>query len=115
MIPYIIQIAHPDYKRPYVDTIYGSENDLEKVKSNILQRLLDYIREFIDEDNESSSNPFEDVYDNYYSEYFMYNEPWQASAFIDGKWTNCTSTFEEIYNKYKEEKAKEESEEEGDS
>jgi len=94
MFPYIIQIAYPCYKRPYIETIYGSETDLEKAKSNIVKELLNHIGEYIDEtlyNDEPSSNPI---------------KPWEASVFIDGKWTNCTSTFEEIYNKYKEEKAK---------
>jgi len=115
MFPYIIQIAYPCYKRPYIETIYGSETDLEKVKSNIVKELLNHIGEYIDEtlyNDEPSSNPIKDVYDNYYNEYYMDNEPWQASVFIDGKWSNCTSTFEEIYNKYKEEKEKEKEEDE---
>jgi len=109
MFPYIIQIAYPCYKRPYIETIYGSETDLEKAKSNIVKELLNHIGEYIDEtlyNDEPSSNPIKDIYDNYYNEYYMDNKPWEASVFIDGKWTNCTSTFEEIYNKYKEEKAK---------
>lgn len=89
LIPYIILEANPDYKRPYVETIYGMAKE-DELNSILLEKMFVFVY------NRSDINQFNNVSDvskfwnNYYSEYYMSNSPWEAKAVINNKWVNVT-------------------------
>ena len=96
MIPYVISIAHPCYKRPELDQSFG--NIPEKELENF---LLTSVSEFI-----LDRLPLEDInyikditqfWDDYYSEYYMGNEPYSIMIFKNNEWQNVTPSDDEIF------------------
>lgn len=108
IIPYIISLAYPCYKRPRLQQIFG-EGTIEEVTQNVLTKIYIYVYKSIYESREieiTVANIKKLYEEDVYSEYYMDNEPWIAKAFIDGKWTDITPTYEELYLMYLECKQK---------
>ncbi len=106
IIPYIISLAHPCYKRPWLQQIFG-KGTIDEVTQNVLTEIYSYIYEFIYESREITVANIKKLYEeDIYRQYYMDNEPWMATAFIDGKWTDITPTYEELYLMYLECKQK---------
>lgn len=102
IIPYIISLAYPCYKRPRLQQIYG-EGTIDEVRQKVLTEIYIYVYESIYELREITVANIKNLYEkDVYCEYYMDNEPWIATAFIDGKWTNITPTYEELYLMYLE-------------
>lgn len=95
MIPYVISVAHPDYKRPYLNQDFGVVKE-EEIDTYFLHKVCEFIldRSGDDDLNLQSINDF---FDNYFEEYFMMNAPWSAIVFRNGEWENVTPSYEKIW------------------
>jgi hypothetical protein len=105
LIPYVIQEAYPDWKRPYVSSFFGMVQE-DKLTDEVLEKLLDFVYDRIDIENLNSVDDIEKFWENYYNEYYMDNSPWQATAIIDGIWKNVNPSNEELFNALIKEKNK---------
>lgn len=103
-IPYVISIAHPDYKRPYVQEIFGAVDE-QSIESFFLQRVVDFILN--DDMKYESTQDIKRFWTDYYNESYMDNRPWTARIYKDGAWKDATPTNEQIIRsvqeRYKEE------------
>ena len=96
MIPYVISIARPCYKRPELDQNFGSipEEELENfLLTNVSQFILDTLP--LEDINYVKDITY--VWRDYYSEYYMGNEPYSVMIFKDNEWQNATPSDEEIF------------------
>lgn len=94
VIPYVILEAHPDYKRPYASQMFGYV-ERNKLESVILQKLVEFVYDKINIEKVKSEEDIETFWEKYYSDYsgsYMDMCPWEASAFINGKWQGFTPT-----------------------
>jgi hypothetical protein len=94
-IPFIISEACPDYKRPSVVQQFGTCYKSE-IPDYFINKVADFIFERSDSDAINNLEGIKDFWQQYYSEYYIDNPPWEANAFIDNKWVNITPTDEEI-------------------
>jgi hypothetical protein len=97
-VPYILAFAYPCYKRPQHEQqfLYGSGKDL---KDNILNKISSFVFDNLSGRGfkEVTTKMVQHLYENeYFSEYYMENEPWQAIAVINGEWCDITPTHGEI-------------------
>lgn len=95
MLPYVITIAHPDYKRPYVSQDFGVIKK-DEMNTFFLAQVCYFIL-----DRERNIKSIEDVtkfFDNYYSDSYMSNSPWEARIFINKKWKYVTPSNDEIWD-----------------
>lgn len=116
-VAYVIQEAHPDYKRPSVSTYFGTIDESE-MKAFFIEQVTDFIFHICYDANVKSSNDIKKIWTNFYQEYYMDNAPWSANIFINGEWMHSTPSNEEIYECYIKMKAdyeKEPDEEEDDN
>lgn len=94
MIPYVISEAHPDYKRPYLSQGFGVVNENE-METYFLDKVSNFVLERIG-DKDISLQDINDVFDNYFEDCFMMNEPWSAMVFRNGKWENIRPSNDKI-------------------
>lgn len=122
IVPYVVSIARPDRKCPKLEQYFkqGFLTDVKEEAAEIIyEDFIEYV--FMYENNKKKNitvKSFEKCYDEYYSDGCMYNEPWEANAFIDGKWEDITPTHEELYQlylKYYDDYSDSEAEEDDDS
>jgi hypothetical protein len=89
IIPYTVETAHPDYKRPCVSVKHSQTtrekmiDDLNEAYFNALVDELYYDCEYHGEFTQENLDKF---FDNYYSETYMDNSPLSVSYFVDGEW-----------------------------
>ena len=97
LIPYVIMEAHPDYKRPSIDHSFGvvPKNELDKL---MLKQLALFVVDRIELDNMNSINDINEFWENFFIDRFMSNYPWDAMAFIDGKWVSVGPSNEDLFN-----------------
>ncbi len=99
IIPYVILLAHPDYKGSYTEQIYGC-GTLDEVKFQVLKEINYYAYQNIIAwyglKNNINTKVIERIYDGYDIPYGMNEKSWTAKAFINGKWENTNPTYEEI-------------------
>jgi len=87
IIPYIVETAHPDYKRPYVSvatkqtTADKLETDLNDAYFKALVNELCY-----DYEGPITQESLDKFFDNYYRETYMDNSPVSIMYFMDGEW-----------------------------
>lgn len=106
LIPFVILEAHPDYKRPYVLPILGMVEEY-KLKDIILEKLVDFVYDRIfDIDNLSSVKDVEKFWENFYSDSYMDNPPWEATAILNGVWEDVSPNNEELFNALIKERTK---------
>jgi len=106
LIPFIILEAHPDYKRPYVLPFFGMIEE-DKLKDTILEKLVDFVYDRIfDIDNLSSVKDLEKFWENFYSDSYMDNPPWEATAILNGVWEDVCPNNEELFNALIKERTK---------
>lgn len=94
MIPYVISEAHPDYKRPCVDQDFGVVKE-DEMETYFLDKVSNFVLERIG-DKDISLQDINDVFDNYFEDCFMMNEPWSAMVFRNGKWENIRPSNDKI-------------------
>lgn len=97
LIPFVILEACPDYKRPYVLPIYGMVEEC-KLTDTILEKLVDFVYSRIDIDELCDLEDIDKFWDEFYSDYYMENSPWEAKAIVNGAWENVNPTNEELFN-----------------
>lgn len=106
LIPFVILEAHPDYKRPYVLPIFGMIEE-DKLKDTILEKLVDFVYDRIfDIDNLSSIKDIEKFWEEFYSDCYMDNPAWEATAIINGVWEDVSPNNEELFNALIKERTK---------
>ncbi len=92
-IPYIILLAHPDYKGSYTEQIYGC-GTLDEIKSQVLKKINYYAYQNIVAwyglEN-INTKVIEKLYNGYDIPYGMSEKSWTAKAFINGKWVATSS------------------------
>lgn len=98
IIPYVILLAHPDYKGSYTEQIYGC-GTLDEIKFQVLKEINYYAYQNIVAwyglEN-INTKVIEKLYNGYDIPYGMNEKSWTAKAFINGKWENINPTYEEI-------------------
>lgn len=104
IIPYVMSIACPDYKRPFLRQRFGS-GTLPNIKEIITKYILDNIYHYLENTKgEVTVEKIKNIYETeFWSDSYMSNNPWSAMAFINGLWQDITPTFEEIFKLYKTE------------
>jgi hypothetical protein len=105
LIPFVILSAHPDYKRPYVLPFFGMIEE-DKLKDTILEKLVDFVYDRIDMDHVNSVKDVEKFWEEFYSDSYMDNPPWEANAIINGVWEEVDITNIELFEALVEEKKK---------
>ena len=115
MIPYVISVAYPDYKRPCVEHDYGIVKE-EEMETYFSDEVSKFVLERTGNDDLSLQD-INEFFDNYFEEYFMMNAPWSAMVFRNGEWENATPSNDQIWGhirllklQEKEDKEKEEEE-----
>jgi hypothetical protein len=89
IIPYIVETAHPDCKRPYVsvDTCQTTADNLETDLNDAYFKAL--VTELCYElDGPITQKSLNEFFRDYYSETIMCNAPLVIRYFMDGKWHN---------------------------
>jgi hypothetical protein len=100
MIPYIIAIARPDWKRPYCEIITDVATDENKMFELFDNLIVD---EMVDLSLGTNSKfvSYSLFHEKAYSETCMYQQPIEIKYFIDGKWIYYQfETKEEIMKLY---------------
>lgn len=105
LIPFVILEAHPDYKRPYVLPIFGMIEE-DKLKDTILEKLVDFVYDRIDIDNLKNVTDVEKFWEDFYSDSYMDNTPWKATAILNGVWEYVSPNNEELFNALIKERTK---------
>ena len=97
-VPFIISFAYPCYKRPSLHQEYyvgTGQNVKDVVVDQISFFVLDCLG--VNERENVETKDVRQLYEeDYFSEYYMRNKPWDAVAVIQGEWCEITPTFEEI-------------------
>ena len=96
LIPFVILEAHPDYKRPYVIPFYGMVEE-SKLKDTLLEKLVDFVHDRIDMDNLSEVEDVDKFWKEFYSDYYMDNPPWEATAIINGEWKDVHPSNDDLF------------------
>lgn len=94
MIPYVISVAYPDYKRPSVEHDFGVVNE-EEMETYFLDEVSNFVLDRTGDDD-LNLQKINDFFDNYFEEYFMMNAPWSAMVFRNGEWENVTPSNDKI-------------------
>ena len=96
MIPYVISIAYPDYKRPFLLDTFGKIEE-DKIESFFIQEMGEFILEKTYGDYTINDvNDIKHFFMNYYSDYYMDNSPWKSMIFINNTWEDCTPCYESV-------------------
>lgn len=94
-VPFVISEAYPDYKRPCLNQMFGACFNHE-VSSYFINKAAEFIFERSHPDTVNTIEGIKNFWEQFYSDYYMDNHPWEANIFIDGKWVNVTPTDDEI-------------------
>jgi len=98
MIPYVISIAYPSNKMPYLHQNFGVIQN-----ENLKTFLLDEVCSFLDEKTEEGELTSEISIVNFFNDYYKYSElimdnlPWSAKIFYNNEWIDATPTSDEIW------------------
>lgn len=98
MIPFVISVAYPHYKRPRVQQEFGVIEEI-----NLQTHLLHKICRFIFKFNNSIQcrKDVDSFFEDYYTECYIDNPPWDVSAFVNGKWINMVPSNDSIWTHMK--------------
>lgn len=112
-IPYFIQFAHPDYKRPYVSTNYGKGTTLEEIRLEIESHIYNYIIDYYGSEKLLSGEikSYEDIRNMIYCEFYMDNLPINVMVFKDNKWSFFDIDYEDLLKRFHEKELKKNSHE----
>lgn len=105
MIPYIIHVAYPDYKRSHMsyttDTFNGSEDALVKKIRNIFSRM---IYERFSEFEHIKIETVDDLERHYFCDGYMDNPPYEARYFHNGVWKTVSLDDDLVANAFTKQK-----------
>jgi hypothetical protein len=89
IIPYTVETAHPDYKRPYL-LVQKSHTTREKMNEDLteayFQAIVDNLYYDSEYHGEFTQINLDKFFDNYYSETYMDNSPLSVCYFMDEEW-----------------------------
>lgn len=108
-IAYVIHIAYPDYKSPRVEINYGTICE-RNMKDFFVKEVTKFIYEITNPKNITSPKDITLFWDNYYSEHYLGNSPWNVDIFINGQWESAMPSDKQIYKCYCKMKAEYEAE-----
>jgi len=97
LTPVVIMEAHPDLKRPYILPFFGMIQE-NKLKEFLLEKLVEYVNNKIDITIINSIEDIEYFWDNIYSDCYMDNSPWEATAIVNGVWENVNPSNIDLFN-----------------
>ena len=101
IVPYIISFANNDYKRPYVEQVFG-QGTVDDYKNNVLVMICETVYDLLyeneeEDEQEEEEKSVEERIASICTEYSMTNNnAWEANAFVDGKWNDVTPTNKQI-------------------
>lgn len=96
MIPYVISIAYPCYKSPELSQNFGSISE-EELENFLLTSVSEFILDRLPLEDINYVKDITYVWRDYYSEYYMGNEPYSIMIFKDNDWQNATPSDDEIF------------------
>lgn len=99
MIPYIIAIAYPDYKRPYCEVKTNTLQNITELNEIFNNIIVEFILDFSIPTNIKFES-YDKFFDRYYTDDYMDQEPIKIKYFIDGKWINYNFNEKEIMELY---------------
>ena len=97
-IPYVISTAYPDYKRPSLHQEFGVCLDID-FPNLFTNSCADFIFYRVSDNDIETPKDIESFFDNYYDEYYMGNNPWDANIFIDGEWRQFIPSYEDLFHR----------------
>ena len=97
--PFVLSIAHPDYKRPYVEQIFGY--DEKDIKEKLYDNFYDYLYNTIaDEGIEGDvDREYDNYINNYYNYAYMKQAPFELMVLSDSKWIDKGNLVKDIFKK----------------
>jgi len=105
LIPFVILEAHPDNKRPYVLPFYGMIDE-DKLYDILLQKLVEFVYDRIDIKKLNSVDDIKQFWKEFYTDSYMDNPPWQATAIVNGIWDDINISDEDLFKALLDEKNK---------
>ena len=96
MIPYVISIARPCYKRPELDQSFGSISE-EELENFLITNVSEFILDRLPLEDINYIKDITQFWDDYYSEYYMGNKPYSVMIFKDNEWIDATPSDDEIF------------------
>ena len=97
-IPYVISVAFPDYKRPWLSQEFGVVDE-KSIDTFFVEKVSEFIVDRFDMDEIQKVEDIQHFWDSYYDDFYMANKPWQATIFIEGKW-RCANPSNEVVFHY---------------
>jgi len=103
-VPYIVQTAHPDYKRPYV-SLQTKETTYALLETTLIDEYYDALVNelYYQKEGPMTQESLDKFFENYYSETYMDNAPLSIMYFMDDKWYHFNQPPIEILAKKYEE------------
>jgi hypothetical protein len=104
IIPYIVETAHPDYKRPCV-SVQTKQTTADKMETDLIDAYYDALVNelYYQEEGPMTQKNLDKFFDHYYSETYMDNTPLSIRYFMDGKWLYYDQpSIEILAKKYQE-------------
>ena len=96
-IPYVIQFAHPDYKRPYLSIVYGKADTIADARSQIESHIYNYIVDYFGEEQllKGLIKSYDDIEKFIYAEFYMDNAVIHVRIFEDNTWKTLQIDYPE--------------------
>ncbi len=115
VVPYVVSIAWPDHKRPYVDVVHKVTTKAEMVKE-IVNDYAEFLEEnkchlsddysYDDEDIEKeqirSAEDIARIRNSFFEYAGMQNELYDVKAFVNGKWIDAMPTLSQVLQRLSE-------------
>lgn len=103
-IPFIIEVAHPDWKRPSVDIFTGAAKSIPDLKAKLLRHFYNELCGRLDFDTDpdewTPSEIRKKYEDHVFSDYYMENTSWSYRVFWENKWIhqNAIDEFPDLFD-----------------
>jgi len=102
VVPYVVILSHPDYKRSYVDPKFQLST-LGEYKKKIFNKVYRYLfNTFLCnyEINKVTLKTIDNIFTGKSVEYAMSNNSWIAKAFINNKWVDSNPDIQELLDMF---------------
>ena len=108
IIPYIVETAHPDYKRPYV-SVATKQTTANQLETALIDAYYDALVNelYYQKEGPMTQESLDKFFENYYSETYMDNAPLSIMYFMNGEWRYFDQPSIEILAKKYEEDSQE--------
>jgi hypothetical protein len=105
IIPYIVETAHPDYKRPCV-LVQTKQTTADQLEIALIDEYYDALVNelYYQKEGPMTQESLDKFFENYYHETYMDNSPLSIMYFMDGEWHYFDQpSIEILAKKYEEE------------